>query len=145
MTLCRSKDSKTSFTVIMEAITKEQEARIDNSSKYFGITRYERSDGVIIKDKDIYMYGEINLNDDNDLNIIEKFNLINDNGEWIYSNFDYDEGTITSINKKFKTHQTWNPILWFMYCHCLIGKPERIIVYKTGITKLKKYVHKDKL
>lgn len=145
MTLCRSNDNKILFTVIMEPITAEEEIRIDKSSKYFGSVRYERKDGVIINQKDIYMYGEINLDSDDDLDIIERFNLVDERGNWIYSNFDYDAGTVTSIDRKFKQYQTWNPIDWFAYCHCLIGKPERIIVYKSGKRRLKRDDIKDKL
>lgn len=145
VTLCHSNDNKTFFTVVMEPITAEEEARIDKSSKYYGTTRYERKDGAIINQKDIYMYGEIDLDSDDDLDIIEKFNLIDERGNWMYSNFDYDAGTITTIERKLKQFQTWNPVLWFAYCHCLIGKPQRIIVYKSGKRRLKREDIKYKL
>lgn len=145
ITLCRSNDNKVSFTVVMEAITEEEENRIDKSSKYFGVTRYERKDGTIINQKDIYMYGEIDLDSDDDLDIIEKFNLIDERGNWIYSNFDYDIGIATTIDRKPKMFQTWDAILWFAYCHCLIGKPKRIIVYKTGKHRFKRNDIEDRL
>lgn len=124
-------------TVCMEPITEEQEIRIDKSAKYYGGIRYERPDGVIVDAKHIYLYGELNFEDKNDICQIERFNLIDNEGSHIYSNFDYDKGCFTTINGRAKTYPTWNPIIWFKYCHCLIGKPQRIIVYRNPIIKRK--------
>lgn len=113
----------------MEPITEEQELRIDNSVKYYGAIQFKRKDGIIVMAKDIYLYGEVNFDDDNDLDLIERFNLIDENGNWIYSNFDYEKGNFTTINGIAKRYPTWDLINWFKYCHVLIGKPKRIIVY----------------
>lgn len=138
MILCRTEFIKGKPSgVYIEAITEEQEARIDKAAKYYGAIRYERPDGVIIDAKHIYLYGELNFEDKNDLYQIERFNLINDEGNYIYSNFDYDKGCFTTIDGKAKSFPTWNSILWFKYCHCLIGKPQRIIVYRNPIIKRK--------
>lgn len=116
----------------MEPITEDEEIRIDNSIKYFGEIRHEKKDGTIIDAKQIYLYGEINFNNPNDLDNIEKFNFINPiYGNWIHSKFSYKGGTFTTINGKAKMYPTWDAIKWFKYCHCLLGKPQRIIVYKT--------------
>ena len=59
----------------------------------------------------------------------------------IPSNFDYNTGYVYSNNEDiFKTHDTWNKIDWFKFNHCLIGKPERIIIYRIN----KVYVPKDR-
>lgn len=123
--------------VYMEPITEEQEVRIDKAAKYYGEIRYERPDGIIINAKNIYLYGEVNFEDNNDLYQIEKFNLIDNDGNYIYSKFDYDKGCFTTIDGHAKTYPTWSPITWFKYCHCLIGKPQRIIVYRNPIIKRK--------
>ena len=114
----------------MESITEEEELRIDKSAKYYGEIQFRRKDGAIIAAKDIYLYGEVDFNNDDDLDLIEKFNLVDENGNWIYSNFDYEKGDFTTINGIPKGYPTWNPINRFKYCHVLIGKPQRIIVYK---------------
>lgn len=138
MILCRIEPIKGKpNNVYMEPITEEQEICIDKSEKYYGEICYKRSDGVIIDAKHIYLYGEVNFEDENDLYQIERFNLIDSNGNNIYSNFDYDNGCFTTIDGYTKTYPTWNPIIWFKYCHCLIGKPQRIIVYCNTVNKRK--------
>lgn len=114
----------------MEPITEEQELLIDKSAKYYGAIQFERKDGVIVAAKDIYLYGEVDFNNDDDLDLIERFKLIDEDGNWIYSNFDYEKGNFTTIDGIAKDYPTWNLINWFKYCHVLIGKPQRIIVYK---------------
>lgn len=114
----------------MEPITEEQELRIDKSVKYYEAIQFERKDGVIVVAKDIYLYGEVDFNNNDDLDLIERFKLIDEDGNWIYSNFDYEKGNFTTIDGIVKRYPTWNLINWFKYCHVLIGKPQRIIVYK---------------
>lgn len=122
--------------VYIEPITEEQEARIDKSEKYYGAIRFDKGDGTIIDAKSIYLYGEVNFEDKNDIYQIERLKLINDDGNYIYSNFDYDKGQFTTVDGIAKSYPTWNPLTWFKYCHCLIGKPKRIIVYKTPFIKI---------
>lgn len=138
--LCHSEVMKGVHSyIIMEEITEEEELRIDKSHKYYGEKQYERKDGIIIQDKNIYIYGEVNLKDENDINIITSFNLINHDYDknWVHSNFDYERGVFTTIDGVAKTYPTSDPILWFKYNHCLIGKPKRIIIYKRIKTKSK--------
>lgn len=136
VTIYRTNAIKGSTLVIMEAIDEQQELRIDKSKTYYGDIRFERPDGIIVPAKDIYLYGEVDFSNKDDIANIERFNLINPDGEWIYSNIDFDKGTFTTIDGKAKMYQTWNCLDWFKYCHILIGKPARIIVYKNP--KLKK-------
>lgn len=122
--------------VIMEAITEEEEQRIDKSPKYYGEIRHVRSDNYIIPAKNIYLYGEVDFNNQDDVNNIKRFNLINmdlDACNWIYSNFNFDKGYFTVIDGVAKGTPTWNALRWFMYNYVLIGKPQRIIVYKCPV------------
>ena len=137
MTLCRIDDIKTKIvTVIMEPITAEQEVHLDKTAEKEGSLKFYHPDGFVIEAKHIYLYGEVDFNNPDDIKNIERFNLINnDDGNFIHSNFDYDKGVAYSTDLKFKEYPTWNPVLWFQYCHCIIGKPERIIVYKRVINK----------
>lgn len=122
----------------MEAITEKEELRIDKSAKYYGEIRYVKNDDTIIPAKHIYLYGEVDFNNEDDLANIEKFDLIDDDIEarnFIHANFDFEKGCFTTVNGIAKTYTTWNPILWFMYNYVLIGKPQRIIVYKKIIKR----------
>lgn len=124
--------------VFIEPITEQQETRIDNSYKYFGAIRYEINKDVIIEAKDIYLYGELNFTKEEDVNALLKYNLIDDNNGFIIkSNFDYENGCFTTIDKVARQYHTWNVIDVIKYCHCLIGKPNRIIIYKLNKNMLK--------
>lgn len=137
MTLCRINDIKIkSITVIMEPITAEQEAHLDRTAEKEDTLKFYHPDGFVIDAKHIYLYGEVDFDNSEDIKNIERFNLINnEDGNFIHSNFDYDKGIAVSTELKFKQYPTWNPILWFKYCYCIIGKPQRIIVYKRIINK----------
>lgn len=115
--------------MIMESITKEQEERIDKSKIYFGEIRYERPDKHIIQARNIYLYGEVNVNDKSDIDLIKKFDLVDPDHNWIDSNFNFEEGTCTTIEGIRKGYDTWDPVKWFLYNYCLLGKPERVIIY----------------
>ena len=129
--LCRIDNINGKYNnVYIEPITEEQELRIDNSQKYYNEIRHELKDGTIITSKGIYAYGEINVEDINDINQIKSFNLINSEGGIINSNFNYDKGCSIIKDNVATYYTTWDPIKWFMYCYCLIGKPNRIIIYK---------------
>lgn len=125
----------------MEAITEKEEQRIDNAPKYYGEIRHVRSDGYVVSAKDIYLYGEVDFNNDDDVNNIKRFNLINTDinaCNWIYSNFNFEKGCFTIIDGVVKGSPTWNALRWFMYNYVLIGKPQRIIVYKCPTVMKKK-------
>lgn len=129
--LYRIKGIKGYEQIIMEAITEEQENKIDKAYKYYGEHRYITKEGTVITGKNIFLYGEVNLDSDDDIDIIERFPIVSeDMDNFIYSNFDYDKGNYTTIDGKPKGHFTCDKLKWFMYNHCLIGKPNRIIIYK---------------
>ena len=124
----------------MEPITEKEEERIDKSSKYYGEIRHVRSDGYIIPSKDIYLYGEVDLDNDEDINNIEKFNLIDSKSSacnWIYSNFDFENGCFTTIDGIAKGYPIWDAFTWFLFNYVLLGKPKRIIIYNYPIDKRK--------
>lgn len=119
--------------VRLEAITEKEEERIDHSKAYFdGATTFCKGDKIIAQDKQILMYGEINFESKEDIKLIEKFNLIADNGNCIYSNVDND-GSVRTVDGLLLWYPTFDKIEWFKYCHMLIGKPKRIIVYRDNI------------
>ena len=114
--LCLTESIKNKKIVIMEAITEEEEQRIDKSKDYYGSIRYNKNN-LVIDSKDIYLYGEVNLNDENDINFIKRFYLINPETSFIYSNFDYDRGVYTTVNLKPRWCTTFDAIKWFKYKH----------------------------
>ena len=119
-----------------KTITEEQEARIDKSKQYFGAIRHTKEDGQIIDGKDIYVYGEINFGSEEDCNILNRFHLLDNDNCFVYSGFNFDKGTIVLKENKVKWYQTTNNIKWLQFNHCLIGKPERIIIYNIDKKKL---------
>lgn len=126
------------MVVVMESITEEEETRIDNSIKYFDNIRHVKKDGTVISSKDIFLYGEVDFENKDDVNNIIKFNFINESiwaNNTIYSNFNFDKGCFTTINGIAKQYQTWNALDWFKYKYVLLGKPKRIIVYNKVTNK----------
>lgn len=108
----------------MESITKEDEENIDITDSFI---RNNSKDSIIINKNNIYFYGEINFDDKNDIDVIRKHNLVDIDLQhsWIPHNFKYS----TAYGELSKA-PTNNPIKWFKYIHCRLGKPRRIIVYK---------------
>ena len=131
MILCRTEfpKSKRKAFVIIKPITEEEENEIDKSERITGSVSYKNGSRTI-NGNDIYMYGKVDLNDESDVELINKFNLIDEEGGHVYSHFDFDKGVAETVNGRLHYYTTFNPLLWFKYCYCLIGKPERIIVYK---------------
>lgn len=126
------------YIIIIEPITAKEEEDIDKSSEIYGSIRYITKDNIIIPAKDIYLYGEVDFNNTDDLNNIRQFGIINDENDAynaVYSNFDFEKGTCTTINGIIKNHPTWNPVEWFKFKYVLIGKPKRVIVYRKYIKK----------
>lgn len=121
--LCRIKESK-DIVAIMQPITEEQENELD---KYHQIN----INGNVIKQDNIYVYGQLNLDCEDDINYIKKFNLLNtnDEGNIIYSNIDWENASV-EFETTPKQYATWDCLLWFEYNYILIGRPERVIIYK---------------
>lgn len=120
--LCRIEDNGTSFVVITLINEKDEKQLDDNGYIYIDNNKIDK--------RDIYCYGEINLLSQDDIEYIRKFNLIDShNGGNIHSNFNYEKG-IATYEGVVKTYPIFNAIDWFKYNYCLIGKPERIIIYK---------------
>ncbi len=132
ITMCRFKITpKSGYAIYMKAITEKEEERIDNAPKYYGEKRHVLENGIVIPAKDIYLYGEVDFDNPEDIENIKKYNIIDMNAtNSIYSNIDWSKGTFTTIDNKSKIYSTYDCVTWFKYCYLLIGRPERIIVYK---------------
>lgn len=125
--LNRFKEIKQTYCTVMEEITEEDEKYIDNHRTY------NNKAGINIHKNDIILYGVVNL--ELDAELIGKRIDMNDERHVIYSNFNYELGGFYKDDKDVaREYETVNPLLWFKFNHCLIGKPTRIIVY--NINKL---------
>lgn len=122
--LCRTKVGGNSIYTVMRPITKEQEKELDDNERLI-------IDNITISKDNIYCYGEFDVNNDEDLNYIKKFNIINlDEENSIHSNLDFETGEVTIEGNLAKIYCCYDPIKWFKYQYLLIGKPNRIIIYK---------------
>lgn len=116
----------------MEAITDDklkeiQEAIDSNDSK----TIIKLSDDIEITSGNIVLYGDININNKEDIKFIQQYKLLHlDDVNFIPVGFDYKKGTASTIDGVIKTCPTFDSVKWFMYNYCLIGKPEKIVIYK---------------
>ena len=119
--------------LVMEAITEEQEKEIDLRGELDEIY-YITDNNVKVNSRNIFLYGEIDLNNIADINLLKTSDIITqeiNNAANIPSNFNYEEGTVYANEEKiFKFHDTWDKIKWFKFNHCLLGKPNRIIIYR---------------
>lgn len=115
--------------VFMMAITDEQEKILDETEQ---LTLEE--DDITIHRDDVYCYGDIDINNQEDINYITKFNLIDnyESSNMIHSNFNYDKDYV-EFDKVPKMYGTSDIVKWFKYNHLLLGRPTKIIIYKTNI------------
>lgn len=126
--LCRTNGIGEPTFTVMYPLTAEQEKQLD---KYENTTINEKR----ITRKSIYIYGEVNLDNKSDLDAIKKLNISNAEGNNIHSNFNYEKGVATyEDNVKFRL--TWDAIEWFKYNYCMLGKPERIVIYECNKSSL---------
>lgn len=114
--------SKHDDIIVLEGISLKDEEGIDN------LGFFERKEGVNINKRDIYFYGEVNPDDKDDAAILERQEIVDKDlrHSWIPCHFHYGTGTGDTRQKT----PTANPVTWFKYCHCRIGKPKRVIAYK---------------
>lgn len=122
--LCRSKVMGDVIYSVMREITEEQEKELDDIESI-------ELDGKVIDKSNIYCYGQLDVNNEEDVNYIRKFNIINLDAENpIHSDYNYERGNVRIDGNIAKTHPTWDAFEWFKYNYLLIGKPKRIIIYK---------------
>lgn len=129
----------------MEAITEETENKLDELKTKYGEMSYTDSKGIKIPGTSVFGYGEIDINNVDDIEFINSLNIISPE-VWcpyvsvIPTGFNYEEGTITTDDEGIvKVTDTWDKFNWFKYHYCLIGKPKRIIIYEVN-----KFWYKEK-
>ena len=128
--------------LIMEELTKAEEDKMDAAAEFDQEVVYVKDGKIRIPSRDIFLYGQININDKNDIELIKNTQLCTSEVNMasnIPSRFDYETGYVYSEhNGIFKCHDTWNNLDWFKFNYCLIGKPDRIIIYRVNKTYVKR-------
>lgn len=126
--LYRTKNVGEETFSVIRPLTEQQEKELDE----FECTVINNKE---ITRKSIYIYGKVNLDSKDDIAAIKKLNLVVENGGSIHSNFDYDKG-IALFEDNVKFRLCFNAVDWFKYNYCLIGKPERIVIYECSKSSL---------
>lgn len=94
-------------------------------------TRIKLADGIIISISDIKVYGEVDLNDASDCQVIKKL-LYKEIYEChrIPKGFDYKNNICTSKGNFIQWTETTDYIKAFQYYHSRIGKPKKILIVR---------------
>lgn len=122
--LCRIKTMGNFVYTVIRPITEEEEKVLDSDEKIV-------IDGNTITKDNIYCYGEFDVTNEEDIKYIKKFNIINlDEVNSVHSDFDFDTGKVKIEGTVAKTYSCYDVVKWFKYNYVLIGKPNRILIYK---------------
>lgn len=130
--LCHSDSRQIKTLCFMSPITIEENSRLDVLKPEGRITIFGKS----IRARDIIAYGDIDIHKEEDINFIRRLNLINKDGIMYPTGFNYETGNVIGKiryegeEERYLIIDTIDPILNFKLCHCTIGKPEYIIIYK---------------
>ena len=120
--------------LVMQSITEEEENAIDNAMDSEDVIKFVLEEKYVIPIKDIFLYGHVDITNKDDIQVIKNSKIITEeiNGAAnIPSRFSYKSGEVYSDKEGiFRCHDTWDKIKWFKFNHILLGKPERIIIYK---------------
>lgn len=132
LTLDRSKTINCTTEVILTHISEEDETFIDNMGKDSVLTLERGKRTFNVTPNQIYCYGEVDFNNNDDLVQIEHFNFITKElaGYRIPANYNYDTHSAKSPNKKSCLYtETWSSSLLTKYAHGCLGKPDRILLF----------------
>lgn len=119
-------------------LTEEEENQLDeclekNGTLEIGI-KLPNGQHYYIRDGNIYLYGEVNLNNPEDIRLIKSKPLtpeeVYGSPAVVYAGLDYSTGIIHADEEGFfRWFHTWDNVKWFMHNHVLIGKPKRILIF----------------
>lgn len=119
---------------VMFPLTEEQEKEIDKLKEAKAAVNISLGkNGTVVNLSDIQVYGEINVDGEEEKEIINKL-LLKEYGKYhiIPSGFDYNTGLGKANGKIPLQAHTTNYVQAFKYYHFRIGKPKRIIIVKVG-------------
>ena len=123
-----------SEVIVMIAITEKEETALDNG---FLQTTKDNQTFTIYNNKeqsDVICYGMLDLStNSDDYNVIEGMNFLDHCtglGISVPANYNYKKHCCYSHNHKYMTYDTTNPAVLIQWKHGLIGKPERVCIFK---------------
>ena len=137
-----SRSEKQDYAVYMEAITEDVEHSLDKMMNIHGSFTFVNKNGYKILSSAVYLYGEVDLTNKKDVQYLERYRkaILNpyDIGNWYYTSFNYETGTITYNEDRqafLGVNSVSDFLKWFKFHYCMIGKPNRIIIYKLPIVR----------
>lgn len=133
--LCRNKTNVRTVEVVMTHIDEREESFIDNlKDNIIKLDRGERT--FTISRRQIYCYGEVDFNNEEDLKTIDGFKFLSHlgvAGQPIYANHNYHNHTCASPKNHALWTETWSPAYLARYAHASLNKPQRIILFYQDI------------
>ena len=130
--------------LVMEKLSDRDNELLDASMELDTQPNFLIDGKYFVPKRDIFLYGEIDLNNSDDLELIKDTDIMTDEinqASNIPSDFDYETGDVYANNEGiYKCHDTWNKLDWFKFNYCLLGKPSKIIIYKIN----KQYVPRNR-
>ena len=142
MFLYHIKADKTIVRFYMEPLSDKTEKLIDNLSKK-GIDGYfVNSEEENIFLRDIVLYGDIDINNEEDKDLIRKSNILNeDNGFYAHSDFNYEDACIYTKDGIVREYQSWDKIVAIRNIvsneYVCMGMPQEMETYMNYINNLK--------
>ena len=137
-----SRSEKQDYGVFMEVITEDTEHKLDKMMNAHGSFTFVNTSGKKIPSSAVYLYGEVDLTNKKDIQYLERYKraILNpyDIGNWYYTSFNYETGEITYDENKqafLGINFISDFVQWFKFNYCIIGKPNRIIIYKLPIMR----------
>lgn len=127
----RRDDRNNTIMTCMSYLTVDEETVLDKNET---LTIVRGDAKFVIKPNDVYCYGSVDLNtNSNDYNIIEDFDFLDYLGSVglkIYADYNYETHTCRTPINRCRWTETHNPAKVVQYAHGVLGKPERIILFK---------------
>jgi hypothetical protein len=135
--ISRVRKDNAGYTVLMSSITDEDEEKLDQGK--FVTVKYDYEyEGkklcrkMVISNKDAYCYGSIDFDNQEDIDVINKYDWLGDsyNGAFIPRRFNYRDNSTELVNNKLATVETFSNILLTKVAHAAIGKPNKLVIFK---------------
>lgn len=137
-------NNKSRTLIILRKITEKQSEELSNGE----VLLFNHGDKSYEVSKDeCYAFGEINLNDEEDLNLINSFKWQNSSviGHNYPVNYDYKTHTGDSfeaynkLTQSFVTRarfgETFDNVKLFKFAHACIGKPKNVVAYGIKVAR----------
>ena len=126
---CHTNNSPFMKKIIMAPITQEIEYKIDDGCNIN--LKLGNHSFYITKDK-ILTYGDIDVESDDDLDLIDhiNFNIDPFAGFAIPADYDFETHSVKMTRSGIRYYQTWDVEKVFKYKYAELGKPDKIIIFK---------------